>query len=152
MLKQLRDIEGALFPDLVGVAGNSGSTGSSGSGEVDISGTGDEIHSAPAYGVPGSPSIYGGKGSAMRTVGGASGTTATTLSYNNTDHMQALMLALLDVDADNIHRGGNSDNRLKGKSVVTGHPTLGEWWFWVSRALALVACLWLVAFLFLHDY
>jgi hypothetical protein len=104
----------------------------------------------------GSPGGSGGSGggyghhSPRKTVAGAvGGGQSSTAAYNATNHIDALMLALNDVEG-NSERFGRT--KSTGKSVIYGHPTLAEWWFWISRLFALVASLVLVAFLFLHDY
>lgn len=37
-------------------------------------------------------------------------------------------------------------------TIFTQHPTVAEWWFWISRVFAVVSLVLLLAFLFLHDY
>jgi hypothetical protein len=86
-----------------------------------------------------SPQRYSQPGSPARATVATSGSIAHV--YHSVDHMAALMAALSEVDG-----------ARPGRSVVEGHPTLGEWWFWVSRCLAILAALMLVVFLFLHDY
>lgn len=146
VLQQLKAIEAGLFPDLVDAS--SGETS-----PATMSGTGEEIpgmHGSPGgayrqrshsghhvHGVP----------SPLKTVAGAA--QSSTAAYNATNHIDALMLALNDVEG-NSERFGQT--RSTGKSVISGHPTLAEWWFWMSRLFALVASLLLVVFLFLHDY
>jgi hypothetical protein len=143
VLRQLRSIENTLFPDLADAA-KAAKASVEGS---DISGTGDAVHHIPGppmhSSVSPSVSRYGGSAvynsSPSRKTVVASGNIA--VSYNNTDHMTALMAALLDVEG-----------ATAGKSVVDGHPTLGEWWYWISRCFAVVASIGLVLFMFLHDY
>lgn len=143
VLRQLRSIENTLFPDLADAA----KTAQANVEGSDISGTGDAVHHIPGPPMHSSASPvtsrYGGSAvynsSPSRKTVVASGNIA--VSYNNTDHMAALMAALLDVEG-----------ATAGKSVVDGHPTLGEWWYWISRCFAVVASVVLVLFMFLHDY
>jgi hypothetical protein len=144
VLKQLRQIENTLFPELAGLASAAAAGAPDSDGrEAEISGTGDPIHRAggPALHSKGrGAGGYGGVASSPSRAAVVSGG-SIAVSYNNTDHMAALMAALSGVDG-----------AKPGCSVVEGHPTLGEWWYWVSRCLAVAASIALVLFLFLHDY
>lgn len=139
VLRQLKTIEAGLFPDLVDAS--SGETS-----PATMSGTGEEIpgmHGSPgnthsAYRQRSHSGHVHGASSPLKTVAG--GVQSSTAAYNATNHIDALMTALNDVE-------GN-----RGKSVISGHPTLAEWWFWMSRLFAILASLFLVVFLFLHDY
>ena len=130
VLRQLRAIETALFPELTNAASAEDVAG-------DISGPGDAVHQASLSGYNSTSSRYGSPGRKATVAG--SGSIAS--SYNSADHMAALMAALQEVDGTKA-----------GRSVVEGHPTLGEWWFWMSRLLALETFLVFAAFVFLHDY
>jgi hypothetical protein len=71
-------------------------------------------------------------------------------SYNSADQMALLVRTLeqgLEVDdGAKLGKGGGD------RSLLRNHPSVDEVWFWVSRVLAVVSSLLLVAFLFLHDY
>lgn len=148
VLRQLKAIEAGLFPDLVDASSGESSPAT-------MSGTGEEIPGM--HGSPGGPYrqrthsghvVHGhGASSPLKTVAGSA--QSSTAAYNATNHIDALMLALNEVEG-NSERFGRTKGT--GKSVISGHPTLAEWWFWMSRLFALLASLFLVVFLFLHDY
>ena len=145
VLRQLKAIEASLFPDLIDA--------SSGENSPALSGTGEEIpamRGSPSGSYNRSPSHGLANPSPRKTVGGmAGGGQSSTAAYNATHHMDALMQALNDVEGSSERFG---QTRSTGKSVINGHPTLAEWWFWISRLFAVVGLLVLVVFLFLHDY
>lgn len=149
VLRQLKAIEASLFPDLVDASS------SSGEGSPSLSGTGEEIpamRGSPGAGYNRSPGHGHGLAnpSPRKTVAGvAGGAHSSTAAYNATHHMDALMHALNEVEGSSERFG---QTRSTGKSVIHGHPTLAEWWFWISRLFAIVGLLVLVVFLFLHDY
>lgn len=130
VLKQLKAIETNLFPELVHIASSTRANAQATDGNSDISGTGDDIHTSSG------PAVHSSSSPNRKTVAGS-----IAGSYNSSDHITALMAALMEVDG-----------ARPGRSVFEGHPTLGEWWFWISRLLALVGSIVLVLFLFLHDY
>jgi len=72
-------------------------------------------------------------------------------SYNSADQMallvRTLQQGLEDDDGAKLGKGAGGD-----RSLLRNHPSVGELWFWVSRVLAAISSLLLVAFLFLHDY
>lgn len=166
VLKQIRHIETALFPDLVLPPSSDSADGGGAAGDS-LSGTGEEVYlpsMARGHGGGHVGGLGGGRAggpyspsqsAALRkTVAGAAagsggigggGVGASIITYNNTDHMAQLMTALLDVEV----ASGKGHSSV---SVVYGHPTLGEWWFWLSRLFAALASVVLVIFLFLHDY
>ena len=128
-----------MFPELAHIAMTAQSNAQTNSNDSSISGTGDNVHSSSGPAVHSSGRYAGSPASSSPTRKTVAGSIAG--SYNSTDHMASLMAALMEVDG-----------ARPGKSVVEGHPTLGEWWYWISRVLALVGSIVLVMFLFLHDY
>jgi hypothetical protein len=131
VLAQLRSVETSLFPHLV--AAKSSSDGDGGGEGEQLSGTGENIASGARF--------AGGNNQAPKL---------SSVSYHNTDHMVALMDSLVVLDPSSFTLATTSGGK---KTVrISCHPTVDEWWYWISRLFALLGSILLVAFLFFHDY
>ena len=71
-----------------------------------------------------------------------SGAAAGTTSYNSTPQAQLIDEIVRTIDQSSSSRDG---------ALYSQHPTIAEWWYWISRLLALLSALFLLGFLLVHH-